>query len=128
MMPFRHLNPKAALWVGALFIVEVVIALYVHDRWVRPYGGDVLAALFVYVGLRVFMRRSSSVRLAFAAFLTGAAVEIFQACNLPARLCLSHHPLLRVAIGTTFQWGDLVAYAIGATMGWILDEKTRAIR
>jgi hypothetical protein len=122
------LNPKATLWVVGLFIVEVLIACYMHDRWVRPYGGDVLAAVLVYVGLRVFSRRASSLRLAIAAFITGACVEVLQACNLPVRLGLTHYTVLRVAIGTTFQWGDLLAYAMGATLAWWLDEKTHLIR
>jgi len=46
MLP-HSINRKAALWVLGLFIVEVVIALYVHDGLIRPSGGDVLAALLV---------------------------------------------------------------------------------
>ncbi len=128
MKLLHRINGKAAAWFAALFVVEVLIAIYVHDRWLRPYGGDVLAALFVYVGLRVFSRRASSLRLAVTSFVTGACVEVFQACNLPVRLGLTQYTILRVAIGTTFQWGDLLAYAMGATLGWILDEKTHSIR
>jgi hypothetical protein len=122
------LNLRATAWVLGLFGVEVLIALYVHDWLIRPYGGDVLAALFVYVCLRAVIDRTSSLRLALAAFTTGACVEVFQACELPVRLGLTHNPILRVAIGTTFQWGDLVAYAIGAVLSWLIDEKTEWIR
>jgi len=127
-MPILRTNPKATLWVLGIFIVEVLIALYVHDWLIRPYGGDVLAALLVYVGFRVFIHRTSSLRLAIAAFATGACLEIFQACQLPERLGLTHNAILRVAIGTTFQWGDLLAYAMGAALGRLLDEKTHWIR
>jgi hypothetical protein len=129
-MTMRHcsLNPRATTWVLGLFVVEVLIALYVHDWLIRPYGGDVLAALFVYVCLRAVIHRTSSLRLAVAAFTTGACLEVFQACALPARLGLTHNPILRVAIGTTFQWGDLVAYAMGAALGWFIDERTGWIR
>jgi len=127
MLPIP-LNPRATLWVIGLFIVEVLIALYVHDWLIRPYGGDVLAALLVYVAFRVITQRTSSTRLAIAAFATGACLEIFQACQLPERLGLTHNAILRVAVGTTFQWGDLIAYAIGASMAWFIDEKTSFIR
>lgn len=36
----------------AIFFVEVLIALYVRDAFVHPFGGDILAAVIVYVGLR----------------------------------------------------------------------------
>ena len=127
MLPIP-LNPRATLWVIGLFIVEVLIALYVHDWLIRPYGGDVLAALLVYVAFRVITQRTSSTRLAIAAFATGACLEIFQACQLPERLGLTHNAILRVAVGTTFQWGDFLSYAIGASMGWFIDEKTSFIR
>jgi hypothetical protein len=127
-MRHNSLNSKAALWVLGLFVVEVLIALHVRDRLIRPYGGDVLAALFVYVCFRVFIQRTSSLRLAVAAFTTGACVEVSQACQLPARLGLTHNAILRVVLGSTFQWGDLVAYALGAALGWLIDEKTRWIR
>jgi hypothetical protein len=123
-----RVNFKATAWCLGLFGVEVLIALYVHDWLIRPYGGDVLAALLVYVGLRVFMQRASSSRLAAVAFATGAALEVFQACQLPVRLGLTQNAILRIAIGTTFQWGDLLAYAIGSASGWFIDEKTRWIR
>jgi len=122
MLP-HSINRKAALWVLGLFIVEVVIALYVHDGLIRPSGGDVLAAAF-----RVVIRRASSLRLAIAAFGIGACVEIFQALQLPERLGLTHYAVLRVLVGTTFQWGDLLAYAIGASAGYLIDEKTAWIR
>jgi len=127
MLP-HSINRKAALWVLGLFIVEVVIALYVHDGLIRPSGGDVLAALLVYVAFRVVIRRASSLRLALAAFSVGACVEIFQGLQLPERLGLTHYAVLRVVVGTTFQWGDLLAYAMGASAGYLIDEKTAWIR
>ena len=127
MLPIP-LNPRATLWVIGLFIVEVLIALYVRDWLIRPYGGDVLAALLVYVAFRVVIQRTSSTRLAIAAFATGAFLEIFQACQLPERLGLTHNAVLRIVVGTTFQWGDFLSYAIGASMGWFIDEKTSFIR
>ena len=37
-----------------LLVIEVLIALFVHDSFVRPYLGDVLAVIFVYFLGRVF--------------------------------------------------------------------------
>ncbi len=50
----RVSHPRAAYLIAALFIfaVEVVIALYVRDDFVRPYLGDVLAVMLVYCAVR----------------------------------------------------------------------------
>ncbi len=47
-MTFR---PVYALATALVFIIEVLIALYMHDAFIRPYGGDILAVILVYLGL-----------------------------------------------------------------------------
>ena len=37
-----------------LFLIEAAIALWVHDRFIRPYIGDVLVVVLVYVFVRIF--------------------------------------------------------------------------
>ena len=41
-----------ALAALAVFALEVVIALFVNDAFVRPFVGDALAVILVYLGLR----------------------------------------------------------------------------
>ena len=45
---------RAAYGIAALIllVVEVLIALFVNDQFVRPYLGDVLAVVLVYASLR----------------------------------------------------------------------------
>lgn len=31
-----------------VLIIEVIIALYVHDNFIRPYVGDILAIICIY--------------------------------------------------------------------------------
>ncbi|MDE6031460.1 MAG: DUF2809 domain-containing protein, partial [Oscillospiraceae bacterium] len=55
-MTARDTTRKRLLYAAVfavLFGVEVVIALFVHDRFVRPYLGDVLAVVTVYCGARI---------------------------------------------------------------------------
>ena len=47
-----------ALAFGLLLLLEALIAVFVHDRFVRPYLGDVLAAVLLY-WLRRRWRRPS---------------------------------------------------------------------
>ena len=38
-----------------IFCIEVLIALYVCDNFVRPYIGDVLVVVLVYSFVRIFL-------------------------------------------------------------------------
>ena len=45
-------RPAYAFATLIIFLIEVLIALYVRDAFVRPFGGDILAVILVYTGLR----------------------------------------------------------------------------
>ncbi len=38
-----------------IFCIEVLIALYVRDRFIRPYVGDMLVVVLVYSFVRIFL-------------------------------------------------------------------------
>lgn len=38
-----------------LFFVEVFIAVYIHDDFIRPYIGDVLVVIFLYYLVKSFI-------------------------------------------------------------------------
>ena len=38
-----------------LLLIEVLIAIYVHDAFVRPYIGDVLVVVVIYTFIRIFV-------------------------------------------------------------------------
>ena len=99
----------------AIFLIEALIALYVRDAFIRPYGGDALAVMLVYVGLRAVT--SLRVGPAVAAALAIAfGVEVAQALDLITALGLEDNKLFRTVLGTSFSWGDMAAYAAGAMM------------
>ncbi len=41
-----------------IFCIEVLIALFVHDAFVRPYLGDVLVVMLIYCFLKSFLKVS----------------------------------------------------------------------
>ena len=57
-----------------VFIIELIIALYVHDRIIRPYIGDMLVVVLVYCFVRVFVPRGMK-RLPLYVFLFAVCVE-----------------------------------------------------
>ena len=106
-----------------LLAIEVVIALFVNDSFVRPYVGDVLVTLLLCCLCRVIV--PSKVRLLpIYVFVFAACVEIGQYFDLVALLGLADNRILSVALGRTFSWADLVCYAVGCVVAFLLDRIT----
>ncbi|MBX3593544.1 DUF2809 domain-containing protein [Sphingomonas sp.] len=103
-----------------LFAVEVVIALFVRDRFVRPYLGDTLAVMLVYCGVRA-ISRTGPYAAAVAAFAIAALVEFGQLVGILDLLGLRGNAVARVVLGTGFEPLDFVAYAAGALAAILLD-------
>ena len=58
-------------------VIEVLIALYVHDDFVRPYLGDVLVVVVLYFFARIWIPEKYR-WLPGAIFVFAAAVEVLQ--------------------------------------------------
>jgi hypothetical protein len=111
-MTFRPFYAFAAM---IAFLIEVGIALFVHDQWLRPYGGDILAVILVYLGLRAVT--AMRVRLALLMALAIAfAIEFGQLFQLLDHLGLGHNQLARVVLGGVFDLKDLACYVAGAAL------------
>lgn len=119
-------RPGYALAALVLFLVEVAIALWVKDRFIRPYGGDVLVTILVYLALRA-VTDLRVMPAALAALAISFLVEIAQALDLVTRLGLSHNETARTVLGTSFAVGDLAAYSAGAIIV-IIVERLRGVR
>lgn len=101
-----------ALATLLLIAVEVMIALFVHDRFVRPYLGDVLVVLVIYTFVRIFIPEKCRL-LPLPVFLFAAAVEVAQYFEIVQRLGLDRNMFLRILIGSTFDPKDIACYAVG---------------
>jgi uncharacterized membrane protein len=108
-----HFHRGYALLALALLLIEVAIALFVRDRFVRPYLGDVLAVILVYAALRAAFR-IGTVPAALAAFLIAVAVELGQYFHILDLLGLADNQVARIILGTGFELKDFAAYTAGA--------------
>ena len=106
----------AAVFV-TLLVAEIVIALYVHDDFIRPYIGDVLVTTLLGALCRIFVPKGAPVLPALV-FLFAALVETAQYLNVVKWLGLENNLLLTTIIGTTFSWLDILCYAIGCIIFW----------
>lgn len=109
-----------------LFTIEVLIALFVRDGFVRPYLGDVLAVALVYTALRAVTPLRMAPAIA-AALVVAFAIEIAQWFRIVDLLGLAGNPMARVVLGSYFSVEDLTAYIAGAACVPLF-EKLLAIR
>lgn len=109
-----------ALLFGILLLTEIYIALYVQDRFVRPYLGDVLVTLLVGCAVRVAF--PTGVRwLPLYVMLFATAVECLQYIDVVRLLGWEHSVFLSTVIGRSFSVWDLVCYAAGCLLLWGVD-------
>jgi hypothetical protein len=119
-------RPGYAVAALCLFLIEVLIALFVHDQVIRPHIGDVLAVILVYLGLRA-VSRIAVIPGAALAFAIGCLIEIGQGLDLLGRLGLAGNVVARTVLGSQFDWRDILAYAAGAVAA-VLVERLRSTR
>lgn len=95
-----------------IFLTEVLIALYVHDSFVRPYFGDVLVVILLYCFFKSFLRLPV-LPVAIGVLIFSFTIELLQFFNIVEKLNLGHSKIARTVIGTSFSWIDLLCYAAG---------------
>ncbi|GAA5024557.1 membrane protein [Marivirga lumbricoides] len=95
-----------------LFITEVLIALYVHDNFVRPYLGDVLVVILIYTFIKSFLDLAV-LPVALFVLALSFTIEMLQFFKIVELLGLGDSRIARIVIGTSFAWIDLVAYTAG---------------
>ena len=105
---------------AVLFLIEVWIALFVHDQFIRPYIGDVLVVIVVYSFVRIFCPVGIHM-LPLYVFLFAVFVEILQYFHLVELLGLQANPFARVILGSVFDWKDIGCYAVGCILLGILE-------
>jgi hypothetical protein len=108
---------RAAYGIAALvlLVVEVLIALFVNDQFVRPYLGDVLAVVLVYASLRAVMPMGSTPALCIALGIA-LVIEVAQALNLLGALGLADNQFARIVLGGAFDMLDMAAYLAGGVV------------
>ena len=108
---------KKRVIYGMLFLIflifEVYIALFVHDNFIRPYFGDLLVVIVVYLFMRIIIPEGVKYMILYV-FIFAVFVEILQYFNLIKVLGLSNNTVARIVFGSTFDIKDILCYAAGS--------------
>lgn len=111
----RKLRIQYTIFFCAFLLIEIIIALFIRDKFIRPYLGDVLAVVVLYCGIRIIIPYKY-IFMPFYVFLAAAFVECLQYFRLIELLNLQDNIFLRIILGMTFDWIDIVCYGIGCIL------------
>lgn len=109
-----HKNRRVSYFLAfiAILAIEICIALFVHDDFVRPYVGDVLVTVLLCCLCRAIFPGFAP---ALPVFLFAAAVEGLQWLGLTELLGLQG-TALGIILGSTFDWKDILCYGLGCLL------------
>ncbi len=121
-VPTRH--PTRTTYAVATIAVVLIGLASRKFPWMFPallekYPGDALWALMVMLILAFIWPRRSAAWLAIAALGIAFAVEFGQLYQPAWLTALRHTTLGHLALGSTFNPMDLVAYVVGVGVGFV---------
>ena len=109
-----------------ILAAEIYIAICVKGGFVRHYAGDVLAVILLYALARAIFS-VPPLNLPLKIFAFAAALELAQYFGAVQILDIENK-ILKVMIGGTFDFTDLLCYAAGCVMAGVYEkfEKRRS--
>ena len=106
-----------------LLIIEILIARYISDDFIRPYLGDFLVVILLYCFLMAISKISVVKGLAIV-FLFSFAIEFFQIINIVKVMQYQPPEVVMIILGSSFSIWDLLAYSLGIILCYLI-EKSR---
>lgn len=105
-----------------LFFIELLIGRYLHDAFIRPYGGDFLVVILIYCFVKTFINTPVT-KTALGVLIFAYLVEISQYFHLVNLLGWKNSKAACLLMGTSFSFIDLLTYTLGVLF-IIVAEKT----
>ena len=119
---------KTRLFYGgvscALLLFEIGIAIFTHDNFIRSYVGDVLVTLLLCSFWRIFFPKGIKA-LPLYVFFFALVVEIGQYFDVVALLGIQNR-FISILLGRTFSVLDIVCYAGGCLLAFLLDYRIKS--
>lgn len=118
------LNYKYLIAFIIILIIEIFIAVFINDTIIRPFVGDILVVVLLYVFFRIFIKKYAKY-LPIYIFMFACLIEIGQYFNLLSILHLENFKLAQIIIGSTFDIKDIICYFIGTVLIIFINYKDR---
>ena len=104
-----------------LLFIEIAIALFVKDKIIRPYIGDLLVVILIYAFVKIWIS-NREILVAICVFVFACFIEFLQYFHIVEVLGLDDNKVATVIIGSKFNTLDIVMYLMG-TIAVIVTEK-----
>ncbi len=95
-----------------LFVIELIIAKFIKQPFIRYWLGDLLIVLMIYYFIKSIIK-AKPIQIAIGVLTFAYAVEFLQRSQLLDLLNLRNNKVANLILGTTFSWSDMLAYTIG---------------
>ena len=115
-------NARSFIIFLILFTIEVIIAIYVTQHFIRHWFGDFLIVIMLYYFLKSFLK-ITPLYMAIAVLIFAYFIEFLQLTKLLEILHLEHNKLANLIFGNTFSITDLIAYTLGIITVLITEKK-----
>ncbi len=111
---------------AVLLFTEIMIALFVHDGFIRPYMGDVLVTILICCLCKAVVPKGVPF-LPIYVFVFAAFVEAMQYFQLVKLVGLENNTFISTVVGTTFSFFDLICYGIGCLVFWVTEKAVYSV-
>lgn len=118
MFQFRK---KYFAYTILLFLLELFIAMFVQDKFIRPYLGDFLVVILIYCFLRTFLT-VNQFKIALGTLIFAYIVEVSQYFKLIEILDCEDNRIAKIILGSAFSWEDMIMYTLGVIVIWWWDK------
>ena len=116
-----HFNKTYFRLALLLFVIEVLMALFLYDDFIRPYFGDVLVVILIYCTIKSFIK-ASVLSVAIFTLLFSFTIETMQYFKIVKLLGMQHSKLANTVIGNSFSWIDILAYTVGIIIVFFIEQ------
>jgi Protein of unknown function (DUF2809) len=115
-------NTKYFYFTLTLFLIEVCIAVFINDSFIRSFIGNVLVVILIHCFIITFWNIHPFI-VASSVLAFSYTIEFLQYFDFVHKLGLQNNKILAIALGSTFDWKDIIAYTIGIIIVIWLENK-----
>jgi hypothetical protein len=115
------LNYRNLILFLLLFCIEVTIALYIKQGFIRAIFGDFLVVIMLYYFISTFIQ-IKRIYLAIIVLTIAYTVEFLQFIDILNIINYKKNNLVNIILGTTFNIKDLIAYTLGITAVFLIED------
>lgn len=108
----KNIKTKYLIISCSILLIEITIALFINDQFIRPIFGDYLASILVFYLLATFLKIDLN-KIAILSLFISYTIEFLQYINILELLHLDKIKILNILLGNSFSWTDMLAYTLG---------------